>query len=244
MTAVMKAEWLKLRTTRAYWGLIAGALLVAALGALSTTGSADPETLKGPLHMQTFWVLAALNIGLFALVVGIRSYTEEYRHRTIVHTFFADPHRVRSAVAKSLISALAAVLLTALAAAAMTAAAMALAKAKGGGLEPASADVTAFFGLLVGSALWAVVGVGIGALVRHQVAAIVGGILWVLVIENLGSALLGDVGRFLPGQAAYALARADMSNLLPPAAGFAVLLGYAAALWMAGTVASRRRDVA
>lgn len=244
MTSMLKAEWLKLRTTRSFFGLIVGALGVAALGALSTTGSAEPETLKGPLHGQSFWVLASVNIGLFALVLGIRSYTEEYRHRTIVHTFFADPQRRRSAIAKATISALAALLLATLAASAMSAAAIALASAKGGGLDPASSDVSAAVGLLVGSALWAVLGVGIGALVRHQVAAIVGGILWVLVIENLGSALLGDAGRFLPGQAAYAFARADMSDLLTPAAGAVVLAIYAGSIWACGVLASRRRDLA
>ena len=244
MTTIIKAEWLKLTSTRTFFWLIVGALAVAAMGALSTTGSAEPHTLEGPLHRQTFWTLASLNIGIFALVLGIRSYTEEYRHRTVVHTFFADPHRRRSAVAKAVISAIAALILSALAAAAMSAAAIALADAKGGGLDPASSDVPAAAGLLLGSALWAVVGVGIGALIRHQVPTIVGAILWVLVLENLGSALLGDAGRFLPGQAAYAFARADMSDLLTPAMGATVLGAYAVFTWACGMTAIRRRDLA
>src|SRR5919106_5891653 len=97
-------------TTRAYYGLIAGAAGVAALGGFSTVASARVESLSGPVHEQTFWVLASINIGLFALIVGIRAYTEEYRHRTIVHTLFADPNRRRSAVAKAVASAGAAVI--------------------------------------------------------------------------------------------------------------------------------------
>ena len=147
-------------------------------------------------------------------------------------------------MAKAMVSALAAVFLSALAASAMSGTAIALADAKGGGLDPASSDIAAAGGLLIGSAMWAVLGVGIGALVRHQVAAIVGGILWVLVVENLGSALLGGAGRFLPGQAAYAFARADMTDLLTPFMGAAVLAIYAASILACGVIFTRRRDLA
>lgn len=245
MTNMLRAEWLKLRTTRAFYGLIAGAVGVAVLGAFSTVASARVDTLTGPLHEQTFWVLASINIGLFALIVGIRAYTEEYRHRTIVHTLFADPRRKRSAVAKALVSGFGAVLLTAAATAAMVAVALAMAAAKGGSLQPDSSDAAAAGGLLGAAALWGVVGVGVGALVRHQVAAIVGGLVWVLVIENLGAGFLGDGGSYLPGQTAHSLARAsEAGDLLavPVAAG--VLGAYAAILWAAGVTATRRRDVA
>lgn len=245
MTRVLKAEWLKLRTTRAFYGLIAGAAVVAALGAFSTIASASVESLRGPLHDQTMWVLASLNIGLFALILGIRSYTEEYRHRTIVHTLFADPDRRRSAAGKAIVSAFAAVLLTAIATAAMVAVGLALGAAKGGNLQPDTSDVAAAAGLLGAAAMWGVLGVGIGALIRHQVAAIVGGLVWMLVIENLGAGFLGDASSYLPGQSAHSLARAgEVGDLLavPVAAG--VLGTYAVILWAAGMIATRRRDVA
>lgn len=245
MKGMLKAEWLKLTTTRSFYGLIAGAIVVALLGALSTTGSAAVETLKGPLHEQSFWIVASMNIGLFALVLGIRSYTEEYRHRTIVHTLFADPHRRRSAVAKGIVSALAAALLAALATAVMSAAALALASAKGGGLEPSGADIEAAGGLLLASGLWALLGVGVGALVRHQVPAIVGGLLWMLVIENLGAGVLGDAGSFLPGRAGFAVAGAvEAGELLAVHTGAALLGTYALAFWLVGLLATRHRDVA
>jgi ABC-2 type transport system permease protein len=152
---MFEAEWLKLRTTRAFYGLIAGAAGVAALGAFSTVASAKVDSLTGPLHEQTFWVLASVNIGLFALILGIRSYTEEYRHGTIVHTLFADPHRRRSAAAKAAISAGAAAVLAAVATVVMIGIALAMAAAKGGNLALGAADIGAFGGLLGASALWA-----------------------------------------------------------------------------------------
>ncbi|MDQ3963850.1 MAG: hypothetical protein M3277_08075 [Actinomycetota bacterium] len=244
MRATLNAEWLKLRTTRAYAGLIAGAVGVAALGAFSTVASAPVHSLSGPVHSQTFWMLASINIGLFALIVGIRSYTEEFRHRTVVHTLFADPARIRSAIAKAIVAAAAAALLATIAAAGMTLVGLAMASAKGGNLSLAASDVEAFAGFLLATGLWAIVGVGIGALVRHQVPAIVGALVWVLVIENLGAAFLGAAGRYLPGQSAHALAGADLPDLLAPTVGAAVLATYAAVLWMAGAAAMRQRDVA
>jgi ABC-2 type transport system permease protein len=242
---MLKAEWLKLLTTRAFLGLIAGAVGVAGLGAFSTVASTGVDSLSGPLHEQTFWVLSSINIGLFALIVGIRAYTEEYRHRTIVHTLFADPHRRRSAVAKALVSALAAVILTAVAMTVTIGIVLAMASVKGGNLAPDASDAGAIVGLLGASALWAVLGVGIGALVRHQVAAIVGGLVWVLVIENMGAGFLGQAGSYLPGQTAHSLARAtEIGDLVAVPMAADVLGGYALLSWAAGVAATRRRDVA
>jgi hypothetical protein len=90
-----------------------------------------------------------------------------------------------------------------------------------------------------------VLGVGIGALVRHQVAAVVGGLVWVLVVENLASGLLGDAGRFLPGQAAHAVANATaVNNLLPPWMAVLVLVAYVVVLGWFAVLTISRREVA
>jgi hypothetical protein len=82
--------------------------------------------------------------------------------------------------------------------------------------------------MVAAGALWGVIGVAVGALVRQQVAAVVGALVWVLVVENLGAGLLRDAGRYLPGQAAHALADASQAGtLLAPALGAAVLAAYA-----------------
>jgi hypothetical protein len=93
------------------------------------------------------------------------------------------------------------------------------------------------------AALWAAIGVGLGAVVRHQVPTVVGLCAWLLFVEQL---LLGDlggnVGRFTPG----ALAKAAIGQDPQLAAGLAVVLLalYAATVAAAGWVATTRRDVA
>jgi hypothetical protein len=74
------------------------------------------------------------------------------------------------------------------------------------------------------------------------VAAIVGGLIWVLAIENLGSSLLGDSGRYLPGQAAHALADVPV-NALSVLLGAVMLAGYAIVATLAAAGSLVRRDV-
>ena len=105
--------------------------------------------------------------------------------------------------------------------------------------------------LVIGSAaagaLWAAIGVGVGALVRHQVPTVVGICAWLLFVEGLlvGDLVgLGDVFKFLPGSAAAAISGQEPSTLLAPTSGLALLGAYAAAAALAGVFAISRRDVA
>ena len=97
------------------------------------------------------------------------------------------------------------------------------------------------------AALWAAIGVGVGAIVRNQVGAVVGLCVWLLLIETT---LIGNVpsaGKFAPGAGAGALAGAiqtqSATKLLAPALGALVLAAYAAAATAAGLIATERRDI-
>ncbi len=101
-------------------------------------------------------------------------------------------------------------------------------------------------GTLLGYALFAVLGVCVGALVRNQIAAILGGLLWTLVIEALLLAFLPAVGKWLPGGALHATLQATAFNggaLLSAWAGTAVLLTYVVVFAVLATGTTLRRDV-
>lgn len=245
MGRALKAEILKLVTTRTIYGLLAGEIAVVLLTTASTVMSAKSAALTGAINDQVFFLLVSINVGIFSLIVGMRTVTDEYRYSTISHTFLSDPGRRRSLVAKAMAGALAAAALASVSAIVMVGVAVPLAAVKQGSLSFSGSDVSAVAGFVVANALWAVLGVGVAAVVRHQIPAIVGGVVWVLVIENLGSGFLGDAGRYLPGQAAYALARAleGGAALSSPAAG-GVLAAYAAAALAIGAILVGRRDIA
>ena len=90
------------------------------------------------------------------------------------------------------------------------------------------------------------VGVGVGALVRNQVPALIGICAWLLFVEGLlaGDVTdnLGDIGRLLPGVAASAISGQDPGTLLAPAVASCCWPCTRPAL-RAGALVLSRRDV-
>jgi ABC-2 type transport system permease protein len=245
MKQSLKAELAKLLTTRGTLGLLAGEVAVVLLTTLSTVASAKSDQLVGPLHEQVFFLLVSINVGIFSLIIGMRSITDEFRYSTIAHAFLSDSGRRRTLGAKAASAALAAGTFATISAGVMVAASLSLASMKGGSLSLSGSDLGAIGGFVLANALWAVVGLGIGSVVRSQVPAIVGGIVWVLVIENLGSGFLGDAGAYMPGQAAYGLARAlDTDAALDVTTAGLVFALYAVVFFGLGLASIGRRDVA
>jgi ABC-2 type transport system permease protein len=116
-------------------------------------------------------------------------------------------------------------------------------------IEPGGGDYAQLLagGALAG-ALFAAIGVGVGAVVRNQVAAVAGLCVWLLFLEPL---LLGDVpgaAKYAPEASAGAIAGAIQSQiadaLIAPALGVLLLAVYAAVAGVAGALAITRRDIA
>lgn len=241
MRPQLRSEFIKLTSTRTVYGLLVGAIAVVALGTFSTIASAGAANLAGDLRTQPFFYLASVNLAVFAVILGVRSVTDEFRYGTIVASVVGSGHRGQLITAKATVAGLGAAMLAALAQTAMVGLALTLSTTAGGALQVSSTDVAAIAGLTAASALWAAIGVGVGALVRHQVAAIVGVIVWVLVVENLGASLMGAIGRYLPGQAAHGLAQ--LPDLLAVPLAAAVLTAYTAVALIAAGIATARRDL-
>lgn len=242
---MLQAEIRKLITTRTVHSLVIGAIAVAGVGAFSTSMSAHPDTLQEPLHSQEMYLLSSINVSLFALILGIRSFTDEFRHNTVAWTIMAVRHRWRVVATKSTVSALAAAAMALLALTTVVAIAVAVANAKGTTVGLTSSDLTAGAGLVMAAAAWSVIGTAIGALVRHQVAAIVGAVIWVYAVENLAAGFLGNAGRLLPGAAAHSVGNATAAtNLASTTIGIAVLLTYTTVLLIIAAMSLERRELA
>jgi ABC-type transport system involved in multi-copper enzyme maturation permease subunit len=245
MRAQLRSEFLKLSSTRTILGLSAAmlglVLLVTLLHAFSLS-TTDVASRSGQVRVL---VEGGELVGaLFASLLGAMSLTGEFRHGTIRPTFLVTPRRDRVIAAKMAASALTGFVLglmaTALAAAAGT---LALA-ARGVTVQLDSGNYVV---LLVGGAaaasLWAVIGLGLGAIVRNQVAAIVGLCVWLLFIENLLVDSLPGVSRYAPGVLGRAITGQQAGTLHTPALAALLLVLYAAAAAAAGWPAITRRDV-
>lgn len=243
MTDMLRGEIRKLVTTRTALGMLIGAVLVVALGTVSTIMSIESGKLAGPIHDQMFYFLASITLGVFTVILGIRSFTEEFRYGTIASTFLIHPRRRRVLVAKSIVSVLASVVMTIVSLAAMVGLATALAGVKDGQVSVTSGDFAAFGGLVAGMAVWAILGTVLGAIIRHQVAAVVAGLVWVLVVENMAGGFLGAAARFTPGQAVHSLANVTQASSLSsiPSAG-GVLIAYLLVGAVLAVITLERRD--
>ena len=100
------------------------------------------------------------------------------------------------------------------------------------------------FGLVAATAVWGGIGVGLGALIRNQIAAVIVLLAWTFVLENLVFALLPGLGRYGPTQAGNAMINSNADHLLSPAAGTAVLVLWMVVLTVLGTAWTSHRDVA
>lgn len=94
--------------------------------------------------------------------------------------------------------------------------------------------------------IFAIVGVGVGALVRNQVAAVVGALVYLTVVEGLISGLpwISDYHRYFPGGASAALEMKPQPDLLAAWQGGLLLAAYGAAFAVLGVLVTVRRDVA
>jgi ABC-2 type transport system permease protein len=254
MTALVRAEWTKLFSTRVWIGLLAGASVMAGGFAALLTGLAGQEGGPPPVGSPDYEALAlavASNAAVFALILGIIGMTQEFRHRTATPTFLTTPKRGRVVVAKLVAYALAAVPFALVALAVTVAVVVVYAGARGAApsLTGENAEVLLSAGLAI--VVYAVIGVGLGALLRNQVGAIVGALVYLYVVEPLLSAFSATaaVYKWLPGGALEAMTttfrgpQAIAPDLLERWQGGLLLLGYGLVAALVGTLLSVRRDV-
>lgn len=243
MTDLLAAEWLKLRTTRLLYGTIPLAVVLSFAAVAGEVVAADSaralESSDGIAH-----VLAVTGTGaLVVLVVGIMISAGEYRHGTVADTFLTTPGRGPVIAVKLLVAAALGVAVGAVSALASVGIAAVLYPVEGATFPLGDGDVwLTLGGALVYTGLFAVIGVGLGALVRNQVLAAALALAWFAVVEHTLVNLVPDIGRWLPVAAGQAIVRTPLENLLSPPAGVAVLASYAAAIALAGARAVATRD--
>jgi len=249
MSNALRAEFLKLRTTRTAPALIG---LAAALTALIATIEAATAGTGSPMAIPSLATPAGLRDALtstgFALlaaaVLGTTSACGELRLKTATDTYLDQPDRTKVLAAKAITAA----------GATATGIALGFAAAKGYPLAlPAGSILRFAAGATIGSGLLAAAGVGAGSLIRHQVGAIIGVFTWGFVIELIIGGTAGAAGGFLPYTAAATLAGVATGSGMPQvprgvhplpfAAATGVLIGVAILLAAAAALTTIQRDI-
>jgi hypothetical protein len=246
MSAQLRSELFKLRSTRTALGLLV-AMTALVLLAVVLHSLLPAQALASRDNQLTILGRGEFLGALFAALLGALQVTTEIRHGTIRPTLLVTPRRGRVVWAKVWASVLAGAGFGLVAGTVATAAGVAALGARGIDVRLDGGDYTLLVAGAAGAgALWAAIGVGVGALVRHQVPAVVGICAWLLFVEGLlaGDLLgLGDVFKFLPGSAAAAVSGQEPGMLLAPAVGLALLAAYAATAATSGAFATAHQDV-
>jgi hypothetical protein len=251
VTALVRAELLKLRTVALPLWLLLTTLLLVVLGVLATVLTAGIE--GAPLERDDPDVLAvavssAAGANVVVLVLGILVLTQEFRFGTATPSFLVTPRRWRVLAAKLVAASLAGLAFAVLSAALALGLALGLLSLRGDTVRLDGTVVEVLLGAGLVMLLYGPIGVGVGALVRNQIAAVVGALAWTFIAEQLLVALLPSVGRWTPGGASNAVLQlgevaTTRGELLPVWGGALLLVAYALVLSLAGSLLTLRRDL-
>ena len=243
MTDQLLAELRKMRSTRTNLGLLGGMVALILLSVLLNGFVPKPHELA-TYDNQYVLLSAGTSAALFAALIGVMAITSEFRHGTIRSTFLVTPRRSRVIAAKVVASLLMGIVFGLVAISISFGVGYAILTGRGIDFALDTGHVVLLVvGTVSMTALWAAMGVGIGAVVRNQVFAVIGVIVWALLVDDLIRALLPDVGRFTPVGASDSVTAGFADYLLAPALGALLLAAYALVVVAAGATLVARRDV-
>ncbi|WP_435300554.1 ABC transporter permease [Timonella sp. A28] len=265
MKATLVSEYRKFVSTRMWWILLI--IMVVYMGATAAgmafmftvdAGDTGQDAMAlDPATAPSIVYTTSVSFGyVFPALIGVLSFTGEFRHKTITPTLLAVPKRGRILWAKMC----AAIPMGVFYGLGGTFGCVALGGLvlSVGGVDPqlGSADTWEIIGRSVlSTTIWLIVGVALGSIITNQVAAIVTLIVFTQFIEPIARIALpaapgGDaIAQYLPGGAGDAIAGGSFyalsssTELLPLWAAIAVLLGYAVLFAAIGRVTTLKRDI-
>ena len=251
MTALVRAEMLKLRTVRLPLWLLLTTLALVVLGVCVTVLTAGLE--GAPLQRDDPALLArsvasASSGSVVVLVLGVLTLTQEFRFGTATPSFLVTPRRSRVLVAKLIAIAVTGLGFALVSAALAVGLSAVLLPLRDGAVTWDRTVLEVLLGVVLVMVLYGPIGIAVGALVRNQIAAVVGSLAWIFIVEQLLVALRPEVGRWTPGGASSAVLQlGDLAttrgDLLPVWGGALLLVAYAVVLSLLAARLTLRRDL-
>jgi ABC-type transport system involved in multi-copper enzyme maturation permease subunit len=194
---------------------------------------------------------------IFAAVLGVIVTSGEYRHYTATLTYLGTPNRRRVLAAKTLTAAGAGAMFGLVSGLIATGVGLIFVTSHGYHVALDTGTLVAHIaGAAVGASLFGAIGAGIGALLRSQLAGVIGIFVWALVIESIIGGLFTSVRPYLPYTAATTLAGIKLGGAafgpahnvagggaLPFVGATALVLGVAALLDAIAARTTVRKDV-
>jgi len=243
LPAVLRSEWIKATTVRANRWIVAAAVVIGLLTSWATAVFVTDQDLT----VIDVFVFPTVLTAVLAAIAGVLLFTSEVQHGTLAGSLTAHPSRWPVVAAKILVATGFGLLLG------VVGMATGFVGALAGGIEvgdTSGVTTTVLWGLLytVGSAL---LGLGVGMVVRHSAGAVSGVLVWWLVVESLVVQFApAEVVRFVPFDTGFRTLGIESDFDVPEvvAAGLsnpahaAIFWGYVLAALAIGAVLVHRRD--
>jgi ABC-2 type transport system permease protein len=242
MAGLVSAELLKLRTTRTAFGFFAITVLLTLV--LHGLGFALND-IRSERDLEDAFNAAGIAT-ILLLILGIVATTGEYRHRTITGALLATPDRRRFLVSKLIAYVITGAVLGATAIAVAMAVGFPWLAVRD---QPTDLLTTGDYLLLAlrgigAAALSGAIGAAIGAIVRNQVGAVVGILIYLFIAEPSISLIDDRVVDYTLGQSQSALVGGSLAeDSLAPGWAALVYIGWTLLLAVIGIVLEQRRDV-
>jgi ABC-2 type transport system permease protein len=251
VTTALRAESRKLFTTQVWIWLLALALGLALLFSSLFSAFISKDDTTAPIELVLNFAIGFST--LIAAVLGVIGVTGEYRHLTATPTFLSVPKRGTVIASKLVVYLFAGLALGVVTMAAAVVLALIWLNARGFDVDlGAESTLRIIFGGIVAVGIYGILGVGVGALIRNQVAAVVGIVLYLFLVENIISSIpkVQAAYPYLPGGATSALTQTADPNaqvsgytLLDPWVGGLLLLAYGLVFAFVGARLTVRRDI-
>lgn len=242
---LIRAELRKLTSTRMPWAFVVVLLFISALTAVAVIYGTDMDGSKAFIataddqrSLMAFAWNAVMGAGLFGAVAVAR----EYGHGTVVPTFLAAPRRHRAVLAQFSAVLLAGGLLGFLGAAlTVLGVALSLTTTDYGFLVSAGGVAAVLAASAFAGAAGAVLGAGIGAIVRNTGGAVMGVVLMLMIAPPLIVQLANETSSWVPSTLANVLA--GVTHEVSRPAALVGLAAWAIVPALIGLVAVQKRDV-
>ncbi len=246
MQRSVRAELMKLTTTRMPWAFLLVLLAMGAINAATVAYGSDMDgskTFVSTAADQQSLIAFAVNATMIAGLFGAIAASREYAHQTVIPTFLGDPHRRRAVVAQLVAIAVGGGVLGALGAGITTAAVAATLPTTEYTFLVSVLDVLRVIGASAfAGAAGAVLGAGIGIVVRNVGGAVTGAVLVLIVAPPMLVQLINSTASWIPASLALDLSGVEAETAAPAAA--LALLAWALVPALVGAIVVRRRDVA
>ena len=262
MKNLLKSELRKLIYTRSFWGLSLAAVAMVVLSTAPTPyvlsqlqqGGFNP--LSQTEIVDTVYGKALAGY-LFVVIQGVLIMAGEFRHGTAVATFLTAPKRVTVMLSKIIIAAIAGVAVMILSTAiGFVSAYIALSFYGDSAAPTSSVFVNTSIAAVVSGVVLSVIGVAVGTLIRNQMIAVTGTLVYLFVVERLITVFWQDGGKFLPSALITSMlainvkldskmvgVAVDTSKYLEPWPATALLVAYGVVFAGVAIATSLRRDI-